>query len=60
MTKHIQNTKQEVVHSAQIAETTEQVDAVELENVIGGCARCGCGAGGSTVDSFELAASWNR
>lgn len=38
----------------------ETVKTVELDNVTGGCARCGCGQPNAAAGQQQLAASWLR
>ena len=57
--KKINETKHSIAKTQADATTVETVETVELENVTGGCAACGCGrpaAGGS----FQFGARFRR
>jgi hypothetical protein len=55
MKKHI-----ETKTDAAKTNTLETIEAVALDNVTGGCSRCGCGQPDITAAQQQLPASWPR
>jgi hypothetical protein len=55
------NTEKKQNNETENTETMETVEIVELDNVTGGCARCGCGNTGINPTAFATrAATWRR
>ena len=54
------NTRIETTNTARKTDAIETIDTLALDNVTGGCSRCGCGQPDATAQQQQLPASWLR